>query len=313
MRLDKLEIRWLKLFCKIVEKQGITNAQAATGLSQPVLSHYLSRLEDTLGLVLCERGRGGFALTTEGEVVYQEAKSVIATLDDFANRLARIKHQLIGEARIGCLDNTVTHPAKVISNAIGKLYVQSPDVAVELEIGDYTPLMERLKNGHIDIILSVLPDDVPPDIYFQPVFVEKSYFYSTSENAARIEKEWRDGTLNPNRLLIGGHALHEISKQLGPVAKKGLQNTAWNVEGSLLLLLAGTHVGFLPDHYAAKWVETGQLTAISPEKLMLTSIFYLVRNAKHRLSPVAEALWNNMVEAGQSSLASLDAASSSSS
>lgn len=119
----------------------------ATGLSQPVLSHYLSRLEDTLGLVLCERGRGGFALTTEGEVVYQEAKSVIATLDDFANRLARIKHQLIGEARIGCLDNTVTHPAKVISNAIGQLYIQSPDVAVELEIGDYTPLMERLKMG----------------------------------------------------------------------------------------------------------------------------------------------------------------------
>ncbi|MEI7304942.1 LysR family transcriptional regulator, partial [Pectobacterium atrosepticum] len=86
MRLDKLEIRWLKLFCKIVEKQGITNAQTVTGLSQPVLSHYLSRLEDTLGLVLCERGRGGFALTTEGEVVYQEAKSVISTLDDFANR-----------------------------------------------------------------------------------------------------------------------------------------------------------------------------------------------------------------------------------
>ncbi|MFC3395877.1 LysR family transcriptional regulator [Brenneria rubrifaciens] len=305
MRLDKLEIRWLKLFCKIVEKQGITNAQAATGLSQPVLSHYLSRLEDTLGLVLCERGRGGFSLTTEGELVYQEALSVIATLDDFANRLAGIKNQLIGEARLGCLDNTVTHPAKVVSNAIGKLYNQSPDVAVELEIGDYTPLSERLKNGHIDIMLSVLPDDVPPDIIFQPAFVEQSYFYSIAENASRIEKEWRDGTLNPKRLLIGAHALHEISKQLGPVAKKGLQCTAWNLESSLLLLLAGTHIGFLPDHYASPWVEKGKLIAIAPDHLKLTSIFYLIKNTKQRLSPVAEALWNNIIEAGQSWLASL--------
>ncbi|MCL2895444.1 LysR family transcriptional regulator [Brenneria tiliae] len=305
MRLDKLEIRWLKLFCKIVEKQGITNAQEATGLSQPILSHYLSRLEDTLDLVLCERGRGGFSLTTEGEVVYQEAKAVIATLDDFANRLAHIKHQLIGKVRIGCLDNTVTHPAQVTSTAIAKLYSQSEEATVELEIGDYTPLMERLKNSHLDIVLSVLPDDVPPDIFFQPVFIEHSNFYASSENAHRIEQEWRNGTLDPRRLLVGGHALHEISKQLGPVAKQGLQNTAWHLESSILLLLAGTHTGFLPDHYAAPWVAQGQLTPIAPGSLGLTSIFYLIRNAKQRLSPVAEALWNDMVEAGESSLAGL--------
>ncbi|RLM27323.1 LysR family transcriptional regulator [Brenneria alni] len=305
MRLDKLEIRWLKLFCKIVEKQGITNAQTATGLSQPVLSHYLSRLEDTLGLVLCERGRGGFALTTEGEVVYQEAKSVIATLDDFANRLARIKHQLIGTVRLGCLDNIATHPNNVVSEAISKLYNQSPEVNVELEITEYIPLMERLKNNNIDIVLSALPDDIPADIYYQPVFIEHSFFYSTAEDAKKIEQEWRTGKLNPRRLLIGGHAFNEICKQLGPVAKQGFHQTAWHLEGSLLLLLAGTHIGFLPDHYTAPWIEKGKLAAIAPQELKLTSIFYLIRNAKQRLSPVAEALWNNMVDAGQSSLASV--------
>ncbi|KHT43190.1 LysR family transcriptional regulator [Pectobacterium brasiliense] len=313
MRLDKLEIRWLKLFCKIVEKQGITNAQAATGLSQPVLSHYLSRLEDTLGLVLCERGRGGFALTTEGEVVYQEAKSVISTLDDFANRLARIKHQLIGKVKLGCLDNIATHPNNVVSQAITQLYAQSPEVNVELEIMEYLPLMERLKNGHLDIVLSALPDDIPSDIFYEPVFVEHSYFYSLAENAEIIEREWINGELNPRRLLIGGHAFNEISKQLGPVSKQGFHQTAWHLEGSLLLLLAGTHIGFLPDHYANAWVEKGKLAAVAPDRLKLTSIFYLVRNAKQRLSPVAEALWNNMVEAGQSSLASLDVVNSSSS
>ncbi|RNM24435.1 LysR family transcriptional regulator [Dickeya undicola] len=302
MRLDKLEIRWLKLFCKIVEKKGITNAQDATGLSQPVLSHYLSRLEDTLGLILCERGRGGFSLTTEGELVYQEARSVIATLDDFANRLARIKHELIGEVRIGCLDNIVPHPDQAVSRAIHHLFELSPDASMNLSINDHHALMEQLRNSELDVVLTVLPADVPPDIFFQPAFIEYSSFYAAAEHAERIGQEWRDGTLNPKRLLLGGYPMSEICKQLGPVAKQGQQNIAGSEESCMLLILAGTHVGFLPDHYASRWVQEGKLTAVAPENLQLSSIFYLVRNAKQRLSPVAEVLWNNIVEAGQPSL-----------
>lgn len=305
MRLDKMEIRWLKLFCTIVEKRGVTNAQNATGLSQPVLSHYLSRLEDSLGVVLCERGRGGFALTSEGDVVYQEAKAVTATLDDFANRLAAIKQQLIGTVKIGCLDNTVTHPSNVVSHSIRTLYQKSADAKVILTIGDYDTLMEKLMNGSIDVMLSILPDDIPSDVFFQPVFIEQSYFYTIAENAKRIQQEWRSGTLDPDMLLIPGHALNQISKQLGPIAKKGLQHVAWHLESSLLLFLAGTHIGYLHAHYAASWVERGKLTVIAPDELNLTSIFYLIRNARLRLSPVAEALWNNIVEGGKSSLANL--------
>ncbi|ACZ77139.1 MULTISPECIES: LysR family transcriptional regulator [Dickeya] len=299
MRLDKLEIRWLKLFCKIVENKGITNAQDATGLSQPVLSHYLSRLEDTLGLILCERGRGGFSLTTEGELVYQEARSVIATLDDFANRLARIKHELIGEVRLGCLDNIVSHPEQAVPLAIRRLLELSPDASMNLYVSDHQSLMERLRNGELDVVLTVLPDDVLPDIFFQPAFIEHSSFYAAAEHAERIEQEWRDGTLNPKRLLVGGYAMNDICKQLGAVAKQGQQNIACSEEGCMLLILAGTHVGFLPDHYASRWVQEGVLTAIAPENLQLNSIFYLVRNARQRLSPVAEVLWNNIAEIGR--------------
>lgn len=301
MRLDKLEIRWLKLFCKIVEKQGITNAQDATGLSQPVLSHYLSRLEGALGLVLCERGRGGFALTSEGELVYAEARRVIATLDDFANRLADIKNQLIGEARIGCLDSIATHQAQVLPRALSQLYQQSPLAKIELQIGDYNPLMERLQNGSLDMLLSVLPEDLSPHLFSQPAFIEHSFFYTTCEQAELIEQQWRSGTLAPDRLLVGGYALHDYYRLLGPVAKLGLQNAAWHVEGSLLLLLAGTHIGFLPDHSAQPWVNQGRLCAIAPESLCLTSTFYLSRFAKYRLSPMAEALWNNILAASQAS------------
>jgi len=33
------------------------------------------------------------------------------------------------------------------------------------------------------------------------------------------------------------------------------------------LILTGEYVGFLPDHYAAAWIEKGLLAAIAPEHM----------------------------------------------
>src|SRR5690606_35615108 len=38
-------------------------------------------------------------------------------------------------------------------------------------------------------------------------------------------------------------------------------------EAIAFLILTGEYIGFLPDHYAASWVEKGQMTAILPEKM----------------------------------------------
>ncbi|MNE44639.1 hypothetical protein D3C80_1388770 [compost metagenome] len=39
------------------------------------------------------------------------------------------------------------------------------------------------------------------------------------------------------------------------------------MDGAALLILSGQHLGFLPEHYAAKHVEQGQLKALNPKQL----------------------------------------------
>lgn len=43
--------------------------------------------------------------------------------------------------------------------------------------------------------------------------------------------------------------------------------TVDNVEAQAILILSGAYVGFLPNHYAARWVETGDMRRISAERL----------------------------------------------
>ncbi len=73
-----LALDWnlLKIFHEIVQAAGVSEAARRTSRKQPALSMALRRLEDHLGVKLCRRGPGGFALTHEGEVLAELCEGV---------------------------------------------------------------------------------------------------------------------------------------------------------------------------------------------------------------------------------------------
>ncbi|MBV8839057.1 MAG: LysR family transcriptional regulator, partial [Alphaproteobacteria bacterium] len=81
-----VDLKLLRCFCAIVEEGSFTAAQATLNLSQSVLSEHLKSLEIRLGMRLCQRGPKGFKLYREGEVVYQAAKELFASIEIFKQR-----------------------------------------------------------------------------------------------------------------------------------------------------------------------------------------------------------------------------------
>jgi len=49
-----------------------------------------------------------------------------------------------------------------------------------------------------------------------------------------------------------------------------------NVEAAAMLILSGPFIGFLPQHYARKWLDTGELIALQPERFLRYSEISLV-------------------------------------
>jgi LysR family transcriptional regulator, transcriptional activator for bauABCD operon len=77
------DLKLLRIFVSVVRHQGFANAQQELNLSTSAISTYMSQLEAALGLVLCHRGRGGFSLTSKGELFHQETLRLLGELEGF--------------------------------------------------------------------------------------------------------------------------------------------------------------------------------------------------------------------------------------
>ena len=53
-------------------------------------------------------------------------------------------------------------------------------------------------------------------------------------------------------------------------------STVINVEAAAFLILNGAFIGFLPEHYARRWLDNGELVALMPDKFVRYSQVSLV-------------------------------------
>lgn len=60
-----IDLRLLRVFRAVVESGGFAAAELELNVGRSVISRHIKDLETRLGLALCRRGRGGFALTPE--------------------------------------------------------------------------------------------------------------------------------------------------------------------------------------------------------------------------------------------------------
>ena len=66
-QISDMDLRLLRVFRSVVECGGMAAAELELNIATSTISRHIKDLETRLGLTLCRRGRGGFALTPEGQ------------------------------------------------------------------------------------------------------------------------------------------------------------------------------------------------------------------------------------------------------
>lgn len=89
-QLESIKLKQLKTFKSVVDCGGFTSAEKVLKISRPTISNHIAELESHLNVVLCKRGRGGFSLTEEGRVLYDQTCQLLINLDQFCNALNNI-------------------------------------------------------------------------------------------------------------------------------------------------------------------------------------------------------------------------------
>lgn len=138
---------WYKVFCMVVKCKSITAAAKEMNLTQPTVSHYIQKLEESLQCSLFIRGKKGIILTPEGEIIFRYIDIACENIKKAEKELESYKNNESGELIIGANETTLHHFLLPYISKFRKLYS-----GIKLKIyNNVAPLiMEQIEKGNID-------------------------------------------------------------------------------------------------------------------------------------------------------------------
>ncbi len=293
-RLSDVDVRLLRVFRAVVECRGLTNAQAILNIGQPTISGHVANLEERLGMRLCDRGRAGFRLTSKGQRVYEEIIQLFKAHEQFENVTLELKGKLSGYLNVGVIDSIVTDPNCPIVDALDNFNERSNEVIIRLEIMTPDDLTRAVLDSDIDVAVGTFDQQVP-GLNYDLIYVEHNNLYcGRNHPITRIDD--RNGVRDSVRTARKVMRTYLEGKDLYPLGQDdGMAHAQVRyLEAALILILGGGHVGFLPTHYADRWVATREMHPILPGEYEYQSKFYIVTHKTPRRSSILDTFLHDL-------------------
>jgi len=276
------DIRTIKIFKTVVSCGGFSAAESELNISRAAISIAMSDLEQRLSLKLCNRGRSGFSLTDEGEQVYLAVLQLLASHQEFQQRINTIHSELKGDLAIGITDCLITLPRMYITDSLRALKQQAPEVNINIEMIPANQVIKNLLSGQIQIgVAPVISKNL--NLKYVHLYDEESHLYCGHEHPLF---NLPDSSISEAQ--IAEYEMVTPSYQQPPDIRnhliqfrKGAQ--ASDREGIAFLILTGCYIGYLPTHFAQKWVEKGLLKPLSTERFKFVTPYAAI--ARKDLAP----------------------------
>lgn len=280
-----MDLRLLRIFSIVVKCGGFTAAQAELNMSQSNISTHISGLEKRLGYRICERGKGGFRLTEKGQRILKASSVMFSAVDAFRDEAQDLAGRLVGDLHVGLADNIATLPTARIDAAIGRFYQREHDMHLHIFVNSPTELELAVIDGQLDLAISYFSRPLPT-LTYQPLYSEEigvfcgqahPLFDVASPSLEQLQaSDWiRHGFLPVDQVL--------------PIAPDRASATAYHMEAVAHGVLAGTHLGYLPAHYARPWLQSGQMRALHPLKLRYEVQHSMITHVGHPQSEAVRA------------------------
>ena len=283
-RLDTVDLRLLRVFATVVEARGFTAAQTILNVSGSTISNQISALETRLGVKLCQRGRAGFKLTEDGELIFSETQKLFSAIDSFDLRSNALRARIRGSLVVGLVDNMISDPTVPMAALFRGFTSGMRDVQLSVEIKAPNELLRDVLEGRIHVAIGSFPRILLGPVYIK-LYEETHFFYCGKTNPLfplAPERVSLD-LIATQRLISRGYWGTRDTRQFG--AGRG-SATVNSMEAGAQLILSGEYLGYLPQHYAEPWVARGQMKALLPEELTYDAPFDLAfQQATERLAP----------------------------
>ena len=264
-QLSDMDLRLLKVFKSVVDCGGMAAAELELNIGTSTVSRHVKDLETRLGLVLCRRGRAGFALTAEGQRVYDETLRLLASVDAFRGSIDDIHNRLGGQLEVALFDKTATNPKARIGDAIARFTEMAPEVNLAVHVGSINAIEQGVLEGNFQIgIIPVHRNS--KSLVYADLFDETMLLYCGKGHQLFDGPHTKLTWSKLREHHFAGLGYHSPNMELSHRASLSRKATGFDQEAIATLILSGRFLGFLPDHYAQVFEQRGLMKAVLPAR-----------------------------------------------
>lgn len=246
--------RHLRYFLTVAGEMHFGRAAEVLGIAQPPLSQSIQRLERELGVTLFDRSRRTVQLTAAGELLVDEARTLLAAEQRLRTVMRKAADGDLGTLRVGVPSET---PAAVLQTLLRLLAEQAPALAIDLQELDGAEQLRLLATAELDVGLVDQPIDAPDLVRGPAAAVTLGVVLPRTSPLARLTElrladlAGHDLVLLPRATAPGWHdRILEVCRTQG--FEPGRVRHARNPEFTLGLVLAGKGVAFMQEAMARR-------------------------------------------------------------
>ena len=283
--LDKLEY-----LMALARERHFGHAADACGVTQPTLSAGIKQLEETLGVLLVQRGSRFIGFTPEGERTLDWARRLVGDARAMREEIKALKHGLAGQLRIAAIPTTLA----MVASLTTPFRARHPDVRFTILSRTSIEILTLLDNLEVDAGVTYVDNEPLGRVTAVPLYQER-YQLLTAADAPLGNRErvsWAEVSQVPlclltpdmqNRRIIDG-----LLRSAGGAAQPTLESN------SMIVLFAHVRTGRWASVMPARLAETLGLTTtiraipiVEPEAVHTIG---LVVPAREPMTPLNAAL-----------------------
>ncbi|UHG89447.1 hydrogen peroxide-inducible genes activator [Spirosoma oryzicola] len=149
-----MTISQLEYIVAVDTHRHFATAADSCHVTQPTLSMQIQKLEDELGILVFDRSKQPVVPTEAGQAVLAQAREVLRAARRIPEIVSESKNDFQGELKIGIIPTLAPY---LLPYFIGEFIDKYPAVSVQIQELVTEQIIERLRNGLIDVGLVVTP------------------------------------------------------------------------------------------------------------------------------------------------------------
>ncbi len=274
--LRKLDWNLLRVFSEIARAGGVSEAARKLGRKQPAVSLALKRLEEHLGVKLCERGPGGFRLTDEGEFLADVAGRMVQLVEEVPGRITQLSELVSGTVRIMVISNVVDD---VLDASLKSFHSKYPAVELQIEVATWDVISRAVLRGNIDVGVGParhFHGELHYDLLCQEI--HRPYCGQSHPCFGKTCKT-PDELAEQGFILTGADEPDDLTRfRLQYGLGKTRTGISDHLEEAKRLAIMGVGICFLPEKFARRDVERERLWPVLDSSYGPTMDLYLITN-----------------------------------